>query len=160
VAQLLEAIVRFRARSHYEAPLVLGTMSRRHGGPMLGHLSHQTGRDLDVRLPLKGNMPATFEVTPRRVDWLAVWHLVGALADTGAVAAVFLDYEAQKLIDKAARKSGASAEERRRVLQYPHGAKAGGLVRHSPGHEAHMHIRFTCGALEPECVGSDQDPAD
>ena len=27
-----------------------------------------------------------------------------------------------------------------------------GLVRHSPGHVAHIHIRMTCGPSEPECV--------
>ena len=39
-----------------------------------------------------------------------------------------------------------------RVLQFPRGWGASlGVVRHSPGHEGHIHVRFGCGPAEPQC---------
>jgi LysM repeat protein len=153
VTQVLEAIVRFRSRSPYDKPLVFGSMSAKHGGPLTGHLSHQTGRDLDIRLPLRERVPEWYPVEPRYVDWPALWHLVTALAETGEVMIMFFDYELQKHLHDAAVSEGATEDELRRLLQWPRGSKAHvGLLRPSPGHEAHIHVRFTCGRHEPECI--------
>lgn len=153
VTQVLEAIVRFRSRSTYDKALVFGSMSARHGGPLTGHLSHQTGRDLDIRLPLRRNVPDWYPVEPKHVDWVALWHLVTALAETGEVMIMFFDYDLQKHIHEAAVSVGATEEELARILQWPRGSRAHvGLLRPSPGHEAHIHVRFTCGPHEPECV--------
>ena len=154
VRQVLEAIVRFRSRSRYDKPLVFGSMSARHGGPLTGHLSHQTGRDLDIRLPLREGIPDWYAVEPKWVDWTALWHLVTALAETGEVMIIFFDYELQKHLHGAAVAAGATEDELARLLQWPRGSRAHvGLLRPSPGHEAHIHVRFTCGPYEPECVG-------
>lgn len=153
VAHVVKAMDEFRTRSTYRVPLMMGSMSAKHGGPIAGHKSHQSGRDLDIRLPLLEKLPQTVAVKPGRVDWLALWHLIEAFDATGAVVIIFLDYEMQELLFKAAAKAGISEERRGELLQYPHGNKANlGLVRHSPGHVAHIHIRMTCGPSEPECV--------
>jgi LysM repeat protein len=157
VSTLIEAIVRFRARSEYGKVLVFGSMSRKHGGPLAGHISHQTGRDLDVRLPLREKVPANFPVEPRNVDWAALWHFVTACEETHAVSVVFLEYALQEHLHDAAKRLGATDEERKRVLQWPRGTWAPALVRDSPGHDGHIHIRFTCGPHEPECVEKGDD---
>lgn len=146
-------LVRFEARSEYPRPLILGSMSAKHGGPLTGHRSHQSGRDIDIRLPLDTKYPDWFPVEPKRVDWLATWQLISAMAETKQVVAIFLDYALQKELAAAAKASGATDEERSAFIQWPRGAKAHrGLVRHSPGHEGHLHIRFECGDYEIECV--------
>lgn len=161
VTQVREAIVRFRARSGYGRPLVLGSMSGKHGGPLTGHVSHQTGRDLDIRLPLEEKVPEWFAVEPRRVDWVALWHLVTAFVETGEVMIIFFDYDLQKRLHEAAVSIGATEEELLRILQWPRGHKAHrGRVRHASGHEAHIHIRFTCGRYEPECVPQGRPDSD
>jgi murein endopeptidase/LysM repeat protein len=153
VEVILEAIVRFRSRSTYDKPLLFGSMSARHGGPLTGHLSHQTGRDLDIRLPLRSGVPDWYAVEPKVVDWTALWHLINSLAETGEVMIIFFDYDLQKHLHEAAVSAGATEDELARILQWPRGSKAHvGLVRPSPGHEAHIHVRFTCGRHEPECV--------
>jgi murein endopeptidase/nucleoid-associated protein YgaU len=157
VQQVQQAIVLFEARSEYPRPLVFGSMSAKHGGPLRGHRSHQTGRDLDINIPLRPRYPVTFAAEDRYVDWIALWHLVTALADTGQVIVIFFEYERQKLLAKAARRAHASREERRRILQWPRGAKARALVTHSPGHHRHIHVRFTCGVHEVECTGLGAD---
>ncbi len=157
VRQVLQAIALFEARSDYPRPLVFGSMSAKHGGPLAGHRSHQTGRDLDINVPLDPRYPDWFAAEDKYVDWVALWHLVTALGDTGQVIVIFFDYERQQLLDKAARRAHASAEERRRILQWPRGAKAPALVAHSPGHTRHIHVRFTCGVYEVECTGLGAD---
>lgn len=157
VTQLLLAHTDFRERSGYEPDLVLGSMARRHGGPLEGHVSHQSGRDLDVRLPLTAGTPQWFPVQPWRVDFEALWYLLTSLANTGEVVAVFLDYSLQKELSAAAKKLGASREERRRMLQYPRGPKGPGVIRHAKGHDRHFHVRFTCGPHETECASKEND---
>lgn len=152
VETILRGIVLFKARTEYEQKLIFGSMSAKHGGPLQGHRSHQSGRDLDIRLPLLAKYPEWFPVEPKRVDWLATWQLVSAMAETDEVVAVFLDYAMQKRLYKAATRSGATEEERKQFIQYPRGPKAHlGLVRHSPGHLAHVHVRVRCGPYEVEC---------
>lgn len=152
VEAVLRGIVLFEARADYERPLTFGSMSWRHGGPLTGHVSHQSGRDLDIALPLKLKHPQGVAIKPDRVDWEVTWKLITAMFDTKDVVVVFLDYDLQEPLYKAAARLGATAEERKRYLQYPRGAQAPGLVRHSPGHDSHVHIRFACGPYEMECA--------
>jgi hypothetical protein len=160
VSTIMEAIVRFRSRSEYDEVLVFGSMSRKHGGPLTGHVSHQTGRDLDIRLPLRENVPAWFPVEPHNVDWVALWQLLTAFAETGEVSVVFLQYDLQEHLHAAAKKLDESDEDVARMLQWPRGAQALGLIRDYPGHEGHIHVRFSCGDHEPECVERGGDDVD
>lgn len=153
VRSLLAALDHFATTSGYARAIKLGTMSRPRGGQVGKHESHQTGRDLDVRLPLRESIPAGLAPTPRRIDWLAVWQLLDAFEQTGAVQVIFLDYAMQKRVHKAATAAGVSEERLAAMLQWPRGSASNeAIVRHEPGHAAHMHVRFRCGPAEPECV--------
>lgn len=159
VTQLVRGLRDFHDTSGYAGEIFLGSMSRRHGGTLEGHLSHQTGRDVDIRLPLRADIPSWFPLEPWRVDWVALWRLIEALEATGHVQIVFLDYQLQKNLYKAATDIGITEDERRRMLQWPRGDKAHlGVVRHSSGHERHIHVRFDCGPFETECVSTDGLP--
>ena len=150
VAQILIGLAIFRANTDYPLDLQLGAMSRPNGGELGKHLSHQTGRDLDIRLPRRRDVAAWTTLTMRRVDWLATWTLIESMLRAD-VTAIFLDYAAQKRLFKAAKRAGVEPE-RLAVLQYPDGRSASGIVRHSPGHEQHLHVRVGCGPYEVECV--------
>jgi Penicillin-insensitive murein endopeptidase/LysM domain len=152
VEQLVLAVTAFDERSDYPLPIPVGSMSRPRGGPIAGHRSHQSGRDVDLVLLRRPDAPAWQPVRGSRVQWDAMWQLVLALAEVD-VMVIFLDYEAQRRLYRAARAQGASAEQLAAVLQYPRGSKASrGLVRHASGHEHHLHVRFGCGSFETECV--------
>lgn len=152
VEQLMLAAAAFRERSDYPLPIPVGSMSRPRGGPIGGHRSHQSGRDVDLRLLRRPEVPAWQETRGSRVQWDAVWQLVLAFAEVD-VMVIFLDYRAQRRLHRAARAQGASDEQLEAMLQYPRGSKASrGLVRHSDGHEQHLHVRFGCGPHETECV--------
>lgn len=154
VMSLVTALQMFRDTSGYERELLIGSMSLPHGGPLPGHRSHQTGHDLDIRLPLSSENPPWFPIKPWRVDYEVLWRLVEALADTGEIEAIFLDYELQKGLHKAATKLGSDEAARHRLIQWPRGrAEGAGLVQHAGGHDTQIHVRFRCGRHETECVG-------
>jgi hypothetical protein len=152
VRATIVALHAFRATSGYEGLIRLGTMSRRRGGDVGGHRSHQSGRDLDIRLPLRAEVRQTLYPKLWRVDWLATWNLINALLDTGAVRVIFFDYKRQKKLYREMRAAGVDEETLDRVLQYPtREGPRDGFVRHSHGHTAHLHIRFRCAFYETEC---------
>jgi hypothetical protein len=152
VREAVAALDRFAAVSDYPRAISVGTMSRQRGGEIGGHNSHQTGRDLDIRLPLRLEIPPGYDPIPRRIDWQITWALVSAFVEADSVEMIFLDYGSQRRLYKAAQALGVSEELLDATLQYPRGSKANrGLVRHSPGHESHIHVRFACGPAEPEC---------
>ncbi len=153
VRSLVTAIHSWRETSGYRGRLAIGTMSRERGRPIGGHLSHQCGRDVDIRLPLREELKQTLTPLGRRVDWWALWQLIVALDETGYLGRIFLDYKMQKRLYKAAKEHGISKAERRRIIQFPMGRGSGrGLVRHSPGHDRHFHARFRCADYETECA--------
>ncbi|MCA9718034.1 MAG: penicillin-insensitive murein endopeptidase [Myxococcales bacterium] len=153
VRAAVTALHGFRARAGYGGLVRLGTMSRQRGGKVGGHRSHQSGRDLDVRLPLRAELDQQLQPSKRRVDWLATWHLIDAFLQTGAVKVIFFDYRRQKLIYRAARDAGVDEATLDEVLQWPIGkGELDGRVRHSSGHTGHIHVRFRCAPYETECV--------
>jgi murein endopeptidase len=152
VGELVRALQGYRERTAYAGTLTIGAMSRIRGGPLGDHHSHQSGRDVDIRLPRRVDVPAWMTLTKRRVDWLALWDLAVALAEVDT-AVVYLDYTLQAELYRAARDSGVPKPELRRILQYPRGHAANrGLIRHEPGHATHVHVRFGCGPCEVECI--------
>ena len=153
VRALVTGIHSWRETSGYGGRLAIGAMSRERGRPIGGHLSHQCGRDVDVRLPLYEHLPQNRTPLGRRVDWWALWQLIVALEETGEVYRIFLDYKMQKRLYKAAKEHGVDKEARRRLIQFPRGRGSGrGLIRHSPGHDRHFHARFRCADFEVECL--------
>lgn len=151
VTQLLTAIDTFEEGTAWTGTLAIGAMSGPRGGALGHHKSHQTGRDVDIRLPRRAGVSRYAELRPRRVDWAAAWEFVLALAEVDTQV-IFLDYKRQKFLRRAAEAAGADEATMREMLQYPRGAHARrGLVRHYPGHEKHFHIRFGCGPCEVSC---------
>lgn len=152
VEQLVLAITHFHERSDYPLPVELGSMSAPRGGRIGEHKSHQSGRDVDVRLLRRPEVSTWKQSKGSRVQWDAVWQLVLAFAEQD-VMVIFLDYKAQRRLYRAAKAGGASDEQLAAMMQYPRGSRAArGLVRDSPGHDSHMHVRFGCGSFETECV--------
>lgn len=150
VAQIRSALDAFRRRSKYSGRVVIGAMSREGGGRFPPHGSHQTGRDVDVFLPRHdgGGVPGS----STDVDWTATWHLVRAFLDTEQVEYIFLDYRRQAALWRAAKRLGVAEDELKRIFQYPKGRKhRRGLIRHSRGHDTHIHIRIRCGPNEARC---------
>jgi murein endopeptidase len=144
-------IAAFRASSGFTGEINMGDLSQKHGGRFRPHHSHQSGRDVDIRLPLRAGLPTT--TIPERadqVDWDVTWKLVRAMLDTGQVVFVFLTSNRQKYLYDAAVRAGTSVEVLNDLIQYPRHARTA-VIRHSRGHTKHVHVRFTCASYETRC---------
>lgn len=154
VRGFVEALAAFRASTAYQGKIYVMSMSRARGGDLGDHLSHQSGRDVDILLPLRPGYPLQRHPRASRIDWGATWDLIEAFAQGGRTKLIFLEYRLQRRLYGAAKARGVSEERLDELLQYPMGeGEHRGLVVHSPGHTGHIHVRFSCGPGETECLG-------
>ena len=140
--------------------LAIGDLSAKRGGKITQHVSHQSGRDVDLgfyfkRKP-KGYPESFITATAANLDFAATWTLLKSLADTAdddaGVQVMFLNYNVQKLIYDWARERGISRGVLRWMFQYPRGrGTLAGLIRHEPGHMGHVHVRFKCPPKDGGC---------
>ncbi|HVH98406.1 MAG TPA: penicillin-insensitive murein endopeptidase [Enhygromyxa sp.] len=140
--------------------LAIGDLSDQDGGPLSGHASHQSGRDIDIGFyyrKVPSEYPKEFaDASEDNLDAAATWALlesfIRSAGQPGGVEKVFLDYEVQGWLYAAARKDGWSKSKLADVFQYPDGRYAKhGLVRHEPNHRDHLHVRFTCVPDDAAC---------
>lgn len=136
----------------YRGKIVIGSLSRPNGGRFRPHLSHQSGRDIDIRLPLRPGLEGLRHPTVEDIDWYAAWAIVDAFVATGEVEAIFLEMGRQERLYSAARAMGVPREELAKVIHWPNWSGSHRpLVRHSAGHDTHIHVRIKCGDDEPRC---------
>jgi murein endopeptidase len=155
IEQILRAFATLRTQTGYDGEIVIGAISRKSGRRFAPHVSHQSGRDIDIRLPLLPGVPTTVRPNPDEVDWLATWALVKAFVQTGEVTAIFLEIDLQSRLYEAARSLGETPETLRPIIAWPNWKEnTRPIVRHSSGHDGHIHVRIRCGPAEPKCKGN------
>jgi LysM repeat protein len=151
VLKLQEVIATWRRDTGFEGPLVIGAISKQGGGRFRPHRSHQSGRDIDIRLPMKSGASSKSS-DPGDIDWRATWKLIETFIATGEVQYIFLDWRRQKLLYNAAKAAGASQELLDKAIQYPRPRKTNnGIVRHADGHIVHIHVRIKCAPASSRC---------
>lgn len=167
VLHLQMALAKFRDRSKYTGPLIVSDLSASRGGRHRPHLSHQSGRDVDLWLPLhcdgkgvtlKGGDAATGRIDfehfsaarPQEVDWDASWQLVKALVRTGQIEGIFLARGKHGFLRNAALRDGLKPSEADEIIQSEQHT-LNPMVRHVRGHDKHLHVRFRCADYEAYC---------
>ncbi len=114
----------------------LGDMSKKGGGPLPPHKSHQRGRDIDISFRKRGV----------ESDWLpmpALAVLLYAFLQDDNVTAIYLDTDKQREVWEALELNPELAPGLQSELQYPLAPHSGRTrVRHWPGHSNHIHVRF------------------
>lgn len=143
VLGIQQAIATFRHQCAFTGELAIGAMSRRTGRRLRPHRSHQSGRDVDIRLPALAFAEGEHRLSSQEVDWSATWALVQAFVRTKVVQVIFLERRLFRRLRRAARQMGASEAEIEDVI--------GGVVRHSKGHTSHIHVRFICSPVAEQC---------
>jgi murein endopeptidase len=162
IANLQKGIATFRQDVDFDGVVIVADISQKGGGLFPPHKSHQAGRDVDIWLPtIKGVYKRKHlgegKSRPRKphfeeVDWYATWGLVRGLIKTDAVHYIFLDWDYQKYVYRAAVNMGATEEELDAWIQWPRSkASSKGVFRHSEAHTSHVHVRFACAPWETEC---------
>jgi LysM repeat protein len=168
---LQTALANFRQDVDFDGQIVISDLSKKGGGQLDPHKSHQAGRDVDIWLPnVKGvyrkkersvGMKSIHRAVGDEIDWYATWGLVRALIQTGSVHSIFLDYDRQKYVYDAARNMGATKEQLDAWIQYPRGKTSSkGIFRHSAEHFTHIHVRFRCAKYEDRCKDTTAHPGD
>jgi murein endopeptidase len=153
IAVLQRGIADFRTRTGFAGEVQIASMSRARGGRFRPHVSHQSGRDVDIRLPQLPGARMGSEPNPDEIDWSASWELIRSLAALPEVQVIFLEIGLQRRVYQAALWEGATEAEIAPILQWPTTKGDGAIVRHSEGHDGHIHLRVRCGPDEPKCRG-------
>ncbi|MBL4685335.1 MAG: penicillin-insensitive murein endopeptidase [Nannocystaceae bacterium] len=148
------AMTTLRKTKGIRTEVLIGDISLPGGGPISPHVSHQSGRDIDIRLVLAAGLDrSTIPVQADQVDWNATWQLVHSFLETGRVTYVFLSHSRQELLHAAALRAGIHPKVVDRWFQWPQRGASPGIIRHEDGHRAHVHIRLGCAPGEPQCSG-------
>lgn len=155
------------AREHPGSVLAVGDLSRRGGGKVRGHRSHQSGRDVDLiyyavgadgrpfaqdgymggyredmwALSARAPRPAS-RIRPRHFDLVRNWALVRALVadEAGLVTKIVVSPRVERWLIEHAVRSG----EKPALI-----ARAAALMNrplYVRGHNDHMHVQIGCPA--------------
>lgn len=138
--------------------------STRGGGPLKGHRSHRTGRDVDITYFQHRCGPSgcpIVAVSPKTLDVARQWTLFRYWLDKDDVEYLFVDYSLQKPLYEHAKKLGATAQQLEEWFQYPRPAwEPQGIIRHWDGHLNHVHVRFHDTACKNGCCSEPDGPTE
>lgn len=144
VRALREALKEYRRAQGPRPRILVGDLSLPHGGPFPPHKSHQNGRDVDIHLPRIRDGQGRRS----RIDWQASWRLIEALRRNPLLHKIFLSAGLHASLAQAARQLGVAESQITRIIQFP-GQNPKAIVRHSPGHDRHIHLRYRCPPAGP-----------
>lgn len=162
ITEVLRVAGEVRQKHRRAHDLVIEHISAKEGGPLKPHVSHQSGRDVDMGMYFKGFDRAgpkrfiTFTSETHELDYEASWTLLRSLLKNNdrqtRVQYIFMDYEAQKAMYKWARKKRkASKKLLSYMFQYPRRRAMKGKIRHVKSHRGHLHVRFKCPDHDKHC---------
>lgn len=135
-------------------PINIGDLSARHGGPAGPHVSHQSGRDVDIgylTIPPQSRGVFDREATAENLDVPKQWILTECFINPNRspnVKVIFISETVTKKlrdhVEKIYRKNPAM---KRRYLKW-----MDERLRPDQEHLTHMHVRFRCAKSDKSCV--------
>jgi penicillin-insensitive murein endopeptidase len=132
------------ARVHREfpgtEPLSLRHISGPRGGRLSPHVSHQSGRDVDISFFYSSNAQWYRRGTAENLDRARNWAFVRALIIETDVEMILVDQSILNLLYEYAKSKGEDAAWVESIFRGGGGQRA--ILRHAPGHATHFHIRF------------------
>jgi LysM repeat protein len=121
-------------------PLYLGDISAEHGGPLSPHVSHQSGRDVDLGYFYLKNERWYRRGTAQNLDIAKNWAFVRALVTETDVELILIDHSIQALLREHALRQGENARWVKSLFSGDGNDRP--LIRHARGHATHLHVRF------------------
>lgn len=121
--------------------VMLGSLSAERGGLLPPHKSHRTGRDADVYFFRKPGARWVKAATEDDIDLPRTWALLRCFVTDTDVEMILIDRKVQGWLEAYARSIDEPAEWVDELFHDQKGTKSA-IVRHVPGHVAHMHVRF------------------
>jgi hypothetical protein len=155
IAALLEAMRAYGAADPDAPPLRVGEISRRGGGRIAPHVSHRSGRDVDIGYVMKVN-PSENErfwrtADAKNVDAPRTWAFLQALIATGEDQQIFISAKLQPILAREAAKTLSRDEVALIFSAMNPDPNVHTIVKHESGHRDHMHVRFECERGNVRC---------
>jgi len=150
VAAVSDCLCRFKTRFPGAPDVTLGDLSRQGGGRLGRHLSHRSGRDVDLGYitnpPQSGGY---FNRNARygNLDAEKQWWIVKCFLDRGNVRFIFLNWPALSAL-KSFVKSRPELSFYMRF--FPGGSSP--VISADREHRNHLHVRFDCPPDDIECI--------
>lgn len=120
------------------APVRVGQVSGPEGGFLPPHVTHQSGRDVDIGLFYPGPEPYRVKEREKVMDLAMNWAFVKAVLMNGDVQGILLDWRVQDALYAYALEHG----EDRAWLDSLFKAGPRSLFHHARRHRDHFHIRY------------------
>ena len=136
IHSLVAAIERYHERVQSADPVRIGDISRKSGGPLGNHLSHQGGRDIDVAYVFDEDDGG------KQLDVAHSWELIKAFTEDANLKVIFADYEVQEQLYEHALSIGEDPELLDELFEYPNRGSSRAVIYHWRGHDRHFHIRY------------------
>lgn len=142
--ETVSALVRAVELVHEEhpgtQPLHVGHLSAPSGGKLSPHLSHQSGRDVDLGFYYKAKRAWYRRATALTLDVERTWTLVSALITETDVEMILVDRSIHPLLRAEAKRRGASEAWLNSLFRGTGSLPP--IIRHARGHATHLHVRF------------------
>lgn len=141
IRQLSYCISATRAAYPDSPRVMLGSLSAANGGKLPPHKSHRSGRDADVYFFRKPGAQWSKAATQEDIDLPRTWSLLRCFVTQADVDMVLVDRRVQGWLSSYALSIGEPPEWIDQLFKDRPRTKSA-IVRHVPGHVAHMHVRF------------------
>ncbi|MBQ1265287.1 MAG: penicillin-insensitive murein endopeptidase [Proteobacteria bacterium] len=154
VSLIMDAMQAYANRYPKAPRFMIGDLSTEKGGKLSPHLSHQSGRDVDISYIHTSNKEnLRFErMSHSTLDIEKNWFVLEYFLKSGKVQYIFVDYDLQSSFYNYAKSKGYSDAQLKTMIQYPNGKKSyHAIMRHSKGHADHFHVRFVCASSDVNC---------
>lgn len=149
VAHVKDCCRRYRWKFAKGAPVNIGDLSARDGGHLKQHLSHQSGRDVDLGYmtkPPQRRGHFSHAATARNLDVAKQWFLVQCFLDKEDTQFIFLSRTVFNAMKDHVQKN---PKWRKEYLRYFQGYRS--VLKPDNEHLTHMHVRFRCPKDDPHC---------
>jgi penicillin-insensitive murein endopeptidase len=119
----------------------IGNISANRGGHLPPHVSHQSGRDVDLGYYLSEGHRWYATANGSNLDRPRTWHLVRTLIAESDVDLILIDIGVQRTLKSYAREIGEDPAWLDQIFQVG-GKSQRPIIFHAKGHATHLHVRF------------------
>ncbi len=133
----------------------IGSISKRDGGPIGKHKSHQSGRDVDVGyVRKKAPPPGHFiDTSPKQLDLYKQWVVTKCFLDNPETKMIIMERSLVRALKKYIKRIYKTRKAKlNKYLAFFPGKKRRAVILPDTEHTSHMHVRFHCPKNDRRCI--------